>query len=99
MPIAYPVTLFGCRFKCGGRRSQNRKLIEKHEETCFANPERRACKTCKHDHKGRIDEEDNDCYCELDFGKPEGESLREYESTKMTCRANCPAWEAKKETE
>ena len=49
MPIAHKVTVYGCCWKCGGRRSQNVKLIEKHEQTCFANPARRACKTCDHD--------------------------------------------------
>ena len=34
-------------------------------------------------------------YCELDFGKPEDECLREYNSAKLTCRADCPAWEPK----
>ena len=51
MPIPYETTLYGCRWKCGTRRTEKVKLIEAHERTCFANPERRACKTCKHDHK------------------------------------------------
>lgn len=90
------VKAWACIFNCGHKVVLKRKTIEKHERTCFSNPARRACKTCKHDHKGVIDEEDNDCYCELDFGKPEGESLRDYGSgTTITCRADCPAWEAR----
>ena len=88
MPIPYEVTLYGCRFKCGGRRTQKKKLIEKHEETCFANPERRACKTCKHDHKASDPE---DCYCDHE----DGENLRTIASNTITCRSNCPGWEPK----
>ena len=89
MPIAYKVTLYGCCWKCGGRRSANRKLIEGHEETCFANPARRACKTCKHDYKDRHDSEG--CYCDHE----DGEDLRPYANGAITCRADCPGWEPK----
>ena len=85
------------RWKCDwcGRTTSRKASTKRHEETCFSNPARRACKTCKHDFKGVIDDESNDCYCELDFGKPEDECLREYNSAKLTCRADCPAWEPK----
>ena len=93
MPIPYEVTLYGCRFKCGSRRTQKKKLIEKHEETCFANPERRACKTCKHDRKSPDPE---DCYCALDVDQNEADCLRAFGDGKtITCRSNCPGWELK----
>jgi hypothetical protein len=89
MPIPYEVTLYGCRWKCGTRRTEKVKLIEAHERTCFANPERRACRTCKHDHKGR---DLDDCYCD----HPDGEELRPNDSgDRLSCRADCPAWEPK----
>lgn len=97
MPRKIPKPRWGCDFKCG-RVCSDKKWIEKHEQTCFKNPARRACKTCKHDVKGRIDEESNDCYCALDFGKPEDETLRRYDSNSITCRVDCPAWEPKDRT-
>jgi len=87
VPIAYVVTLYGCCWKCGGRRTTKRELIEKHEQTCFANPARRACKTCKHDHKSPDPE---DCYCAIGDGE-----LREIDGATLTCRADCPGWEPK----
>ena len=90
MPIPYKVTLYGCRWKCGTRRTEKVKLIEAHEKTCFANPERRACKTCKFDHKGSDVE---DCYC----SHPTMDDLRDYgNDERITCRDNCPGWEPKK---
>ena len=96
MPIAYEVTLYGCCWKCGGRRTTKRKLIEKHEETCFANPARRACKTCKHDIKG------SEPRCALDEDVIEQDQLHRPESNcysetpNITCVCDCPAWEAKR---
>ncbi len=47
MPI--PVTKYRCQFKCGTSAKSSIKLAERHEKTCFSNPERRACTTCKYE--------------------------------------------------
>ena len=82
------------RWKCDwcGKTASRKKSIERHEATCFTNPAKRACKTCKHDHK----EPDGDsCYCEIDSEQrpwafnPDG-------PTQITCCSNCPDWEPKK---
>ena len=77
------------RWKCDwcGKTASRKKSTERHEETCFANPAKRACKTCKHDHK---EPDPDDCYCEKDARDCAG-----FESTKLICRANCPDWEPK----
>jgi len=82
------LTTWGCDFRCGYVNTKRPK-IEKHEKTCFANPARRACKTCKHDLKSRDAE---DCFCD----HPDGEDLRPNDSgDRLSCRADCPAWEPK----
>lgn len=42
------VKAYACGHGCGRRVQTDRKAVEKHEKTCAKNPERRACKTCKH---------------------------------------------------
>jgi hypothetical protein len=42
------VSMWACYFRCG-RVSTKKDSIEKHEPTCFLNPARRACKTCRHE--------------------------------------------------
>ena len=42
------VSLWACSYGCGRRPIKDRKVIEKHEQTCALNPDRRACKICKH---------------------------------------------------
>ena len=86
------ITAFACIFRCGSRITTKRKAMEKHEQTCFSNPERRACRTCKHDHKGP---DPDDCYCLLDIDAPAGEELRAWSEGKITCRSGCPGWELK----
>lgn len=49
MPIPYPVTLYGCPFKCGHRHVRNEKLMIAHEARCWRNPTNRTCKTCRHE--------------------------------------------------
>lgn len=50
MPIEYKV--FGCKFKCGRRRVQDRSIIEDHEFSCWYNLDNQTCKTCKHEDYG-----------------------------------------------
>lgn len=79
------------RWKCDwcGKTASRKKSIERHEATCFANPGRRACKTCKFDHKGG---DVGDCYC----SHPTMDDLRDYgDGERITCRDNCPGWEPK----
>jgi len=76
------------RWKCDwcGKTASRKKSIERHEATCFANPAKRACKTCKHDYKTL-----EECYC----AHPDKEDLRSYGHGLITCRDNCPGWEPK----
>ena len=39
---------YSCDFKCGHNVVLVKKAMEKHESICFKNPDRKACKTCKH---------------------------------------------------
>ena len=81
------VKAYACIYRCGAKVVLDPKTMAKHEQTCFANPARRACKTCRHDYK-RPDPED--CYCALGDGE-----LREVDGATITCRADCPGWEQK----
>lgn len=45
MPIK--IKAFACEFRCG-RIATKPQTLYFHEKTCFKNPERKACKTCKH---------------------------------------------------
>lgn len=40
---------YSCEFGCARRVLTSRKSMLKHEETCFLNPKRKACKTCAND--------------------------------------------------
>lgn len=81
------------RWKCDwcGKTASRKRSMANHEITCFANPARRACRTCKHDHKKP---DPDDCYCEIDSTHrphaeyPDGPG-------KITCCADCPDWELK----
>ena len=42
------VKAYSCSFGCGRRVQTSKSVVEKHEKTCAMNPERRACKLCKH---------------------------------------------------
>lgn len=44
MPI--PVTKYRCKFKCGKRAMNSVKDADKHESSCFRNPESKTCETC-----------------------------------------------------
>lgn len=82
---------WGCDYRCGYTNTKRAK-IEKHEKTCFCNPGRRACKTCKHDYKDPHDSEG--CYCD----HPDGDDLRPYANGLITCRYDCPGWAPKSVT-
>lgn len=79
------VKRFGCDY-C--RKTMSRAIgMKEHEKMCFANPAKRACKSCKHDIKEKC--VDGDCYCDVDGPRP-------YSNGVITCRYDCPLWEAKK---
>lgn len=42
------VKAYACAFGCRRNVTTKKKTIEIHEKTCFHNPARRACITCKH---------------------------------------------------
>jgi hypothetical protein len=56
MPLK--VAAYRCEFGCGRRVTTDRADVLKHEQTCFRNPARRACKTCRFEER-----EDGDWYC------------------------------------
>lgn len=88
------VKAYACIYRCGVKVVLDPKAMAKHELNCFANLARRACKTCRHDHK-RPDPED--CYCEWDIHEQDDRLLRRVapNGTAITCRADCPDWEQK----
>lgn len=47
MPI--PIKAFKCQFKCRKPAIQIEKAMARHESICLCNPDRRTCRTCKHD--------------------------------------------------
>lgn len=86
MPIE--VKTWACRFRCRYRNS-SRKAVEEHEERCFTNPEKRACKTCKHDQRSRGGWDgscfyDDEAWCEADARPSDKNAI-----------SGCPAWEPK----
>ncbi len=46
MPIK--VSMWACDFGCKRRPLKDQRAMARHEKTCAMNPERRACKLCKH---------------------------------------------------
>ena len=60
MPIK--LTAYGCKFKCGGKVRTSKKAVEKHETWCYANPETRSCKSCKH----KVNDPDYGIYCDVE---------------------------------
>ena len=76
------LTTWGCDFRCGYVNTKRPK-IEKHEKTCFHNPARRACKTCKHDECTIYMDGDREPYCAVDARPNDVNAL-----------ADCPAWES-----
>jgi len=82
MPIE--IKAYSCQYKCGWGVKVNRKTIENHEKTCFSNPERRACRTCKNWVRTRHQDEDDYCTKYEDergsYGRPQHD---------------CEGWEAK----
>ncbi len=84
------IRAWACEFRCG-RIGTKPLSIASHEATCLKNPARRACRTCKHDHK---EPDGDDCFCEIDsvhrpaYFDPDGPG-------KITCAIDCPDWEPK----
>lgn len=82
------VKAFGCIYSCGRRVQTSRKAMEKHEQTCALNPDRRACKACKHkrlatlpaDQPGHVQTEPLCDIGQLPYGH--------------LMRFDCPSWEA-----
>jgi len=46
MPVK--VSAYACKYRCGHRYYSTEDGAINHEKTCFSNPERKACKTCKY---------------------------------------------------
>ncbi len=51
MPVE--VKRWACAFGCRKPAIKDRKRMERHERTCFSNPARRSCKTCRFEVTGR----------------------------------------------
>lgn len=41
------ITAYRCKYRCGHRVYTKKEPIRLHENICFSNPNRRACKSCK----------------------------------------------------
>jgi hypothetical protein len=46
--MAKRVIAYACEHGCRRRVLTSKRAMERHEEICFYNPERRACITCEH---------------------------------------------------
>jgi len=79
------ITAFSCQYKCGHffkiNKTRIEKRIAKHEEGCFSNPSRRACKTCL-----QFDIDEDGYYCNKDHLKENQYATKE-----------CKYWELKEE--
>ncbi|MFA6509975.1 MAG: hypothetical protein WCV62_05920 [Candidatus Peribacteraceae bacterium] len=76
MPVR--VSMFACEFRCG-RVSAKHDPVAKHEPTCFLNPARRACKTCKHE---QFFDDGRNCAAGVDLGEKD-------------IRFDCEKWEGR----
>ncbi len=89
------VTAWACAFRCGHRVSTKEANIYRHEATCWLNPERRACKTCKHNNVvypwyGDGEHDIRVRHCDIGkFDVPDDGKDRHGD-----VRWNCPFWEA-----
>ena len=100
-PIAFATTRYRCPH-C--RRSYAHKATAtNHMALCFADPERRTCKTCQHDEKPsghRDDYFDGGCAKNLDQGPSciecgeHPEVCGHWRPAANRLRVLCPSWEA-----
>lgn len=81
MPRLITTPRWGCDFRCG-YVSPKKANIEKHEKTCFRDPAKRACKTCKHDRIRTFTDDAPEKWCEAG-ARPEG----------AEAVTGCEAWE------
>lgn len=44
MPV--PVVKYTCKFKCGAKAVGDQKRMDRHEDSCWKNPDNKTCKTC-----------------------------------------------------
>ncbi len=75
MPVR--ISAWACAFRCGRIATKANRLVG-HERTCFLNPARRACPTCRHE--GGYNRE-RECRKDVDLGEKD-------------VRFNCDQWEA-----
>lgn len=89
------IKAYRCSFHCG-RIRRRPSGVAIHELTCFKNPARRACKTCKHEQIER-----DEVYTGHAWGEPtysQGAPYRVCDKDalgELTIRSDCPTWEAK----
>ena len=76
------VVAYACQFKCGERVNTKKEAIRLHENICFSNPARRACRTCKY-----FDIDEDGSFCKLDEG---GSNI--YIPAGKFATFNCPYW-------
>jgi hypothetical protein len=84
MPVK--IEAFACEFRCG-RIARKQESLFLHEKTCFKNPDRRACKTCKHNAREPYESDTGagGCFvCEIDKLPPG-----------KTTAINCEHWQNK----
>jgi len=75
------VVAWACSFGCGRQVSTKKSTIEKHEQTCKLNPDRRACPTCAHEES----DPDYGFYCVLGL----------LDDTDEQMRFDCSMWEVR----
>ena len=93
------VTAWGCEHGCRRRVLTDRKAMERHEATCWMNPARRTCKTCRHEefypgcgpdyytgHGG--DEAERECALGIEIECPPG-------TRGLPIATDCERWEPK----
>lgn len=82
------VTAWACEFKCGFKVYINKNRILIHEDGCFSNPEKRACKTCANFIAWGVDDFESP-YCKDEyFDKP-------YKKNPHGLRTDCKKWKQK----
>ena len=86
--MSVKIAAYACEFRCGRIATKAQSLFE-HEKLCFRNPDRRACRTCKHNQR-ELYERDTGAggffYCAIDK-LPEGKKTM----------FNCNHWERKQQ--
>ncbi len=87
MPVE--IKAYACEYRCGRIRVKPESLT-KHEKTCFLNPARRACVTCKHEgHDFAEGHKSRECSASGELPDKLEERFDKYDIV-----WDCPLWES-----